>query len=427
MWAPVGFVKLRAMMPVPAQDSDKRPSIPRTVWALGFVSLFMDISSEMIHALLPLFLTATLGASVAVVGLIEGVGESTAAILKVFSGYLSDRIGRRKPLILIGYGLGAASKPFFALAGAPAMVFAARFADRIGKGIRGAPRDALVADVTPPSIRGRAYGVRQALDTVGGFLGPLLAIALMALFADDMRTVFWFALIPGALAVACVILGVEDRAIGEEGATGRPPPVRLADLRQFDGAFWGVVAIGVVFTLARFSEAFLVLKAHDEGLPLALAPLVLVAMNVVYSLGAYPAGVWSDQASPTHLLLVGLAVLIGADLMLAFAPGLWGAFLGIALWGAHMALTQGLLAKLVAQHAPATLRGSAFGLFNLATGIAMLVASVVAGVLWERIGSAATFAAGAGFAVLAALLVTVSALTRRAGRDDPSPGGAHLP
>ncbi|WP_454919006.1 MFS transporter [Xanthobacter sediminis] len=410
-----------------APDTDQRPPIPKTVWALGFVSLFMDISSEMIHALLPLFLTATLGAGVAVVGLIEGVGESTAAIVKVFSGYLSDRIGRRKPLILIGYGLGAASKPFFALAGAPAMVFAARFADRIGKGIRGAPRDALVADVTPPSIRGRAYGVRQALDTVGGVLGPLLAIALMALFADDMRTVFWFALIPGALAVACVILGVEDRAIGEEGATGRPPPVRLADLRQFDGAFWGVVAIGVVFTFARFSEAFLVLKAHDEGLPLALAPLVLVAMNVVYSLGAYPAGAWSDQASPTRLLLVGLAVLIGADLMLAFAPGLWGAFFGIALWGAHMALTQGLLAKLVAQHAPATLRGSAFGLFNLATGVAMLMASVVAGVLWERIGSAATFAAGAGFAVLAVLLVMVFTLIRRAGRDVPPPDGARRP
>lgn len=383
-----------------------RPKIPRTVWALGFVSLFMDISSEMIHALLPLFLTVGLGASVVVVGLIEGVAEATASIAKVFSGYLSDRIGRRKPLILLGYALGALSKPFFALAGAPTMVFAARFADRIGKGLRGAPRDALVADVTPESIRGRAYGVRQALDTAGAFIGPLVAIALMALFANDIRTVFWFAVIPAGLAVLCVLMGVEDRAVGPEEKRSRPP-IRLADLRGLSGAFWGVVAIGVVFTLARFSEAFLVLKANDEGLPLVLAPLVLVAMNVVYSLGAYPAGAWSDEASPKRLLLWGLVALIFADLALAMAPGVSGAFIGIALWGAHLALTQGLLAKLVAQSAPADLRGSAFGIFNLAIGVAMLVASAIAGLLWEGVGPAATFLGGAGFAVVAVVLVTL--------------------
>ncbi|MFG1269771.1 MFS transporter [Xanthobacter sp. DSM 14520] len=395
-----------------AGAAERRPAIPRTVWALGFVSMFMDISSEMIHALLPLFLTATLGASVAMVGLIEGIGESTAAVVKVFSGYLSDRLGRRKPLILLGYGLGAASKPLFALAGAPGLVLAARFADRIGKGMRGAPRDALVADVTPPEIRGRAYGLRQALDTTGAFVGPLLAIALMALLADDMRAVFWFALIPAGLAVACVVLGVEDRASPQEAAEPRPP-VRLADLRQLDRAFWGVVAIGVVFTLARFSEAFLVLKAHDEGLPLALAPLVLVTMNAVYALGAYPAGAWSDHAPPQRLLLAGMGVLIAADLLLAFGPGLAGTLLGIALWGVHMALTQGLFAKLVAHNAPATLRGSAFGLFNLATGIAMLAASLVAGLLWEEYGAAATFIAGAALACIAAALV---AGLGRAGR-----------
>ncbi|MFG1361937.1 MFS transporter [Xanthobacter versatilis] len=395
-----------------AGGAERRPAIPRTVWALGFVSMFMDISSEMIHALLPLFLTATLGASVAMVGLIEGIGESTAAVVKVFSGYLSDRLGQRKPLILLGYGLGAASKPLFALAGAPGLVLAARFADRIGKGMRGAPRDALVADVTPPEIRGRAYGLRQALDTAGAFVGPLLAIALMALLADDMRAVFWFALIPAGLAVACVLLGVEDRASPQEAAAPRPP-VRLADLRQLDRAFWGVVAIGVVFTLARFSEAFLVLKAHDEGLPLALAPLVLVTMNAVYALGAYPAGAWSDHAPPQRLLLAGMGVLIAADLLLAFGPGLSGTLLGIALWGVHMALTQGLFAKLVAQNAPAALRGSAFGLFNLATGIAMLAASLVAGLLWEEYGAAATFIAGAALACIAAALV---AGLGRAGR-----------
>lgn len=388
----------------PPPSATGRPAIPRTVWALGLVSLFMDVSSEMIHALLPLFLTTTLGASVVMVGIVEGVGEATAAIMKVFSGALSDRIGRRKPLILIGYGLGALSKPFFALAGTPGVVLGARFADRVGKGIRGAPRDALVADVTPPAIRGRAYGVRQALDTVGAFAGPLLAMALMALFADDMRTVFWFALIPGALAVLCVVIGVEDRAAGPEPLPRRAA-LRLADLPGLGRAFWGVVAIGVVFTLARFSEAFLVLKAHDEGLPLALAPVVLVTMNIVYALGAYPAGAWADQAPPARLLLAGLAVLVAADAVLALVPGLGAALLGIALWGAHMALTQGLLAKLVAEHAPAHLRGSAFGLFNLATGVALLVASLLAGALWESVGSGATFLVGGGFAALAALLV----------------------
>ncbi len=365
----------------------------------------------MIHALLPLFLTATLGASVALVGVIEGVAESTAAVAKVFSGYLSDRIGQRKPLILIGYALGAASKPFFALAGAPSMVFAARFADRIGKGIRGAPRDALIADVTPEAVRGRAYGARQALDTTGAYIGPLLAIALMAVFNDNMRTVFWFALIPGALAVLLVVLGVEDRAAGAEQTHARAP-IRVADLRRLSFSFWGVVAIGILFTLARFSEAFLVLKANGEGLPLALAPLVLVAMNIVYSLGAYPAGAWSDKTSAAALLLWGLAALIAADLALAFSPDLWGAFVGIALWGVHMALTQGLLAKLVAQNAPEALRGSAFGLFNLATGIAMLASSIVAGLLWDRIGPAATFIAGAGFAAATAILMSAAILLR---------------
>jgi len=392
-------------------STSTRPALPRTIWVLGLVSLFMDISSEMIHALLPLFLTTTLGASVALVGMLEGIAESTAAIVKVFSGYISDRIGRRKPLILMGYSLGALSKPFFALATAPFPVFAARFVDRIGKGIRGAPRDALIADVVAPENRGRAYGLRQGLDTAGAFIGPLLAIALMALFNDNMRAVFWFAVIPGLIAAACVLLGVEDRAAGLE-APRRAPPIRLGDLRQFGRAFWGIVGVGVLFTLARFSEAFLILRAHDEGLPLALAPLVLVAMNIVYSLGAYPAGAWSDQASPRLLLLLGLGALIGADLLLGLAPGLIWTFTGVALWGVHLAITQGLLSKLVAQHAPERLRGSAFGLFNSATGVAMLAASVIAGLLWDRLGPSATFLAGAGFALLTALLILAQAATR---------------
>lgn len=382
-----------------------RPKMPRTVWALGLVSLFMDLSSEIIHALLPLFLTATLGVSVAVVGLIDGIAESTASISKVFSGYLSDRFGRRKPLILLGYGLGALSKPFFALAGTATMVLSARFADRIGKGIRGAPRDALVADVTPLSIRGRAFGLRQALDTVGAFLGPLLAIGLMFVFANDMRSVFWIAAIPAVIAVLLIVWAVDDREPQDVVAR---PPLRMRDMSRFDMAFWSVVAIGVAFTLARFSEAFLILKANAEGLPLALAPLVLVTMNLVYSLGAYPAGALSDRIDGRHLLASALGCLVLADLILAFVPGLTGAFAGIALWGLHMALSQGLFAKLVADRAPETLRGTAYGVFNLATGVALLLASVAAGLLWDRVGPSATFIAGALFAGAAMLMLMLT-------------------
>jgi MFS family permease len=380
-----------------------RTALPATVWAVGLVSLFMDVSSEIVHSLLPLFLTTTLGASVAFVGLIDGIAESTASISKVFSGFISDRIGRRRPLILLGYGLAAVSKPLFALAASAGVVLGARFADRIGKGLRGAPRDALIADVTAAEMRGRAFGLRQSLDTVGAFAGPLIAIGLMALLADDMRAVFWFAVIPAAVSVLIVLIWVHDPP-RDGGSDGRPP-LRIAELRRLDRPFWTVTIIGVVFTLARFSEAFLILRAHDLGLPIALAPAVLVAMNLVYAAGAYPAGILSDRIRPRVLLFAGLACLIAADLALALAPRLVMAFAGIALWGLHMALTQGLLSKLVADAAPADLRGSAFGAFNLATGVAMLAASLLAGLLWDRFGAPATFLTGAGFAVATALLL----------------------
>jgi len=382
----------------------KAARLPRTVWALGLVSLFMDASSESIHALLPLFLTTTLGASVATVGLIDGVAEAVASFAKMVSGYLSDRFGRRKPLVLLGYGLAALSKPMFPLANSATAVFAARFADRIGKGLRGAPRDALVADVTPPEMRGRAFGLRQALDTAGAFIGPLAAIALMAAFADNMRLVFWIAAIPALLAVVCVLVGVEDRAPPVPRSAARAP-LRLSELKRLPPDFWRIIAVSVVFMLARFSEAFLVLKANAVGLPLALAPLVLVAMNLVYAAGSYPAGAWADRSPAPRLLMAGLACLVAADLTLAWAGGIVAAFAGIALWGAHMALTQGLLSKLVAERAPADLRGSAFGVFYLLTGAATLVSSVVAGLLWDWRGPGATFVAGAAFAALATALV----------------------
>ncbi len=383
-------------------------ALPRTVWALGFVSLFMDISSEIVHGLLPLFLTATLGASVALVGLIDGAAEATASIVKLFSGFLSDRIGKRKPMILFGYSVAALTKPLFAIAAGPGMVFAARFADRFAKGVRGAPRDAMIADATPAELRGRAYGLRQALDTAGAFLGPLLALALMAAFAGDMRKVFAVAIIPGAIAAALVFFAVEEKAppARADGAA----PLRFADFRRFDKTLLLIIAIASAFTLARFSEAFLILKAADAGLAPALAPIVLMVMNCAYGLLAYPAGKASDSIPAPTLLLFGLGALVAADLCLAYAESLPAVFAGIALWGAHMALTQGLFAKLVAAHAPADLRASAFGLYHLSAGVAVFLASAVAGLLWDRISPAATFFTGAALAAATAALV---ALCRR--------------
>lgn len=386
----------------PAQTAS-RVAIPRTVMALGFVSLFMDLSSEIVHALLPIFLTTTLGASVVIVGIIDGIAEATASISKVFSGYLSDRMGRRKPLILLGYGMAALTKPLFAVAQGAGLILGARFADRIGKGMRGAPRDALVADVTPEAIRGRAFGLRQSMDTIGAFLGPLLAIGLMLYFQDDMRAVFWVAVIPAVISALIVLVWVREPSDQTRSSSPRSP-LRLRDVRQFSTPFWSVAVIGVVFTLARFSEAFLILRAVDSGLPVALAPLVLVAMNLVYALGAYPAGITSDRFPAAMLLRLGLLCLIVADVLLALGSGLTAIFIGIAMWGAHMALTQGLLAKLVADHAPPRLRGTAFGLFNLMSGITMLLASTLAGLLWSEFGPSAPFLAGASFAVLTFVL-----------------------
>jgi MFS family permease len=373
--------------------------LPAGIWALGFVSLLMDVSSEMIHSLLPVFMVTGLGASMLTVGLIEGAAEATALIVKVFSGAWSDWLGRRKPLAVLGYGMGAASKPLFALANSAGVVLAARLVDRVGKGMRGAPRDALVADLVPPEQRGAAYGLRQSLDTVGAFLGPLIAIALMLLWANDFRAIFWVAVIPGVLSVLLLVAGVREPE--------RPPsavrinPVRRENLRQLSPAYWWVVGIGALFTLARFSEAFLVLRAQQGGLEIAWAPLVLIAMNVVYSVGAYPFGRLADRMSHRKLLAIGLAVLVAADLALALSdhgPLLWT---GIALWGVHMALTQGLLATMVAATAPPALRGTAFGVFNLASGIALLVASGLAGLLWDRLGGASTFIAGAAISAMA--------------------------
>lgn len=387
----------------------KASRLPAGVWVLGFVSMLMDISSEMIHSLLPVFLVSALGASAFTVGLIEGVAEATALIVKVFSGTLSDYLGKRKALAVIGYGLGALSKPLFALATGAGMVLGARFLDRIGKGIRGAPRDALVADLAPAGMRGAAYGLRQSLDTVGAFAGPLLAMLLMVAWQDDFRAVFWVAVVPGLLSVTLLYVGVREQ---ERPATEtRINPVHWRQLKRFSRAYWWVAVIGAILMLARFSEAFLVLRAPQVGLPLAAVPLVLVAMNVAYAISAYPFGRLADKMSHANLLALGLALLIAADVVLAYGTSKTTLFVGVALWGLHMGATQGLLATMVADTAPADVRGTAFGFFNLLSGIAMLLASALAGELWDRFGSSFTFLAGAIFCVMA--LVAIAARRSR--------------
>lgn len=375
--------------------------IPPGVWVLGFVSLLMDVSSEMIHSLLPLFMVTVLGASALQVGLIEGLAEATALIVKVFSGALSDYFGKRKPLAVLGYGLGALTKPLFAMAHSVGLVLTARLLDRVGKGIRGAPRDALIADIVPPAIRGAAYGLRQSLDTVGAFVGPLLAVGLMILWANDFRAVFWVAVIPGVLAVVLLLFGLKEPE--RQNVQPRTNPIRRENLKRLGAGYWSVVGIGVLFTLARFSEAFLVLRAEQGGIPLALVPLVMVAMNVVYALAAYPFGKLSDRISHTALLALGLVVLIAADLVLASGRHWSYVLVGVALWGLHMGMTQGLLATMVADTAPADLFGTAFGMFNLLSGLAMLVASVLAGLLWDSLGAEFTFYAGAAICGLTLL------------------------
>lgn len=384
--------------------------LPRTVWALGFVSLFMDLSSEMIHSLLPVFLVGTLGATPALVGLIEGVGEATASITKVFSGWLSDRLGHRKLLAVLGYGLGALSKPIFPLAASPLAVLGARVSDRVGKGLRGAPRDALVADVTSEAVRGAAYGLRQALDTVGAFLGPLVAIGLMWLLAGDIRTIFALAVIPAVVSVLLLVLGVEEPKGGTR-ALSRPPPIRWAQVKAIRGEFWLVVLVGVLFTMARFSEAFLVLRGTGVGLPISWAPLVLIVMNLVYSAASAPFGSLSDTVGRRPVLAIGLGALVVSDVVLAFAHNVTGVLIGVALWGLHMGMSQGLLAAMVASAAPASLRGTAFGLFNLITGVTMILASGVAGLVWSRFEPEATFVLGGMFAALS--LIVLAALPRR--------------
>ncbi len=379
----------------------KKARLPRAIWALGFVSLLMDVSSELIHSLLPLFVVTTLGASTVLLGVLEGAAEAIASISKMFSGAISDWIGKRKIIVIIGYGLSAVTKPLFPLAQSMECIFAARLIDRIGKGIRGAPRNALISEIAPPELRGAAFGLRQSLDTIGAFVGPGLAIALMLVFAGNVRTAFWFAVIPAFLCVALLIFGVEepDRPKKENGSNKFP--ISRAELAKLGSAYWSIVLIGAVLTLARFSEAFLLLRAQHTGLPGTWVPIVMVVMSVVYSLAAYPAGILSDRMDRKNILMIGIGVLIVADIVLAFTPVVWGVMIGVALWGLHMALSEGLLAAMIADTTPPERLGTAFGTFNLLSGGVLLIASALAGLLWKIGGPEMTFMAGAVFSAVA--------------------------
>jgi MFS family permease len=390
-----------------------RRKIPGSIWALGMVSLFMDVSSELVHSLLPLFMSSVLGVSMTSIGVVEGIAEATALISKIFSGALSDYLGKRKLLTLIGYGGAALTKPLFPLANGLGLVVAARFIDRIGKGIRGAPRDALMGDLAPPEIRGACFGLRQSLDTVGAFVGPLLAIFFMWLFASNIRSALWIAVIPAFISVAILAWGVQEPA-SNRPKKGARSPIRIRDIQRVGSAYWQLVAVSAILTLARFSEAFLILKAQSTGLRLALVPAVMVVMNIVYSLSAYPVGILSDRMDRKKLLPIGIVFLIVADVVLGVADNFWMLALGVSLWGLHMGFTQGIFATMVTDTTPPELRGTAYGVYNLVCGIAMLVASVVAGLLWDYFGASATFFSGALFAAFS--LVGLGVLSRRQRR-----------
>lgn len=382
-----------------SHDKIPQSQIPASVWVLGFVSMLMDVSSEMVHGLLPLFLVTVLGASASIVGLVEGVGESIAQIAKIFSGVLSDYLGKRKGLAVFGYALSALTKPLFAIAPSVSVVLSARLLDRVGKGMRGAPRDAMMADLIPPNIRGAAFGMRQSLDTTGAFLGPLLAVGLMLLLSNDFRTVFWMAVAPGLMAVALLVFGLREPALLQ--ISKRTEAVRWEMFNCLGSAYWWVVGIAAVFTLARFSEAFLLLRAQEVGIPVALVPLVMVVMNLFYSISAYPFGKLSDHINHRILLIIGLFVLVAADILLGVASYWASVLAGVALWGVHMGITQGLLSAMVADVAPVDLRGTAYGVFSLVCGVVALLASLIAGLLWDKFGAPATFLFGAGFCVTA--------------------------
>jgi MFS family permease len=384
-----------------------RPKLPRTIWMLGLTSLLMDGSSEIVHAVLPLLLVNGLGSSVFLVGIIDGLAEATASITKIFSGALSDHWRNRKWIAAFGYALSACSKVLFPIAATPLAVFFGRFADRLGKGIRGAPRDALVADWVAPEHRGYAYGVRQSMDNMGAVIGPLLAILLLQLYAGDVAPVLWWAVVPAVLSVSVMMIGVQE-ADSDAPRVARPFPLKTSELRQLGRPFWLAMGFLFVLLLPRFSEAFQILRAQDVGVPAAWAPMALVVMNLV-SVPLTPiAGIWSDRVGRNRVIGLGFLLLIASHMAMALATGPMLVWIGAGIWGVHLALTQGIFSALVADHAPAHLRGTAFGVFNLAAGIAIFVGSAAMGFAWDQLGAGTAFALAAAVNALGLVLFPLS-------------------
>lgn len=376
--------------------------LPKQIWALGFVSLLMDISSESIQGVLPIYLISSMGATATTLGLFEGVTEAMALVVKVFSGSLSDWMKKRKPLVIAGYFMGAISKPLFALANSVSMIFFIRLFDRIGKGVRGAPRDALMADIVPNNLRGQAFGLRQSLDTIGAFIGPILAMIVLSISNNDFSLLFWIAAIPGFLAVGVLFFGVHEK---ERSESIRPMSrLQFSDLKNFKKDYWLVVLLGCIFQLSRFSEAFLILKGKELGLPIESSPLVFIVMNIVYALTAYPIGNLSDKIGRSFFLIMGFIILIVADVLLATTSSIYLTFIGIALWGLHMGFSQGVLSAMVADTCPPQYKGTAYAFYNLFSAVALMLASTIAGSLWDNFGSQMTFFTGAGLAMVSLLL-----------------------
>jgi MFS family permease len=388
--------------------ADTSSKIDRNVYALSAVSFFTDASSEMIYPLLPVFLTATLHASAGSLGVIEGAAETTAALLKLASGWWSDRVRRRKPLIAFGYGIASAVRPLVAIAQSATQVLFIRLADRVGKGIRGAPRDALIADSVDPSIRGKAFGIQLTSDHAGAVVGPLIAFAVLNWWHTPLRTVFWMAAIPGAIAVAIAVFLVRDKPpSAEEQAATIDTTVPLP------GRFWAALGAITLFTLGNSTDAFLLLRATQLGVPVALAPILWAMLHLVKSTTSTPGGILSDKIGRKPAVVAGWVIYAVVYLLFGRASQAWHAWALFAVYGLYFGLAEGPERALVADIVPGGKRGTAYGWYNLSIGIAALPASIVFGMIWDRAGSAEAFTFGAAVAGLAAIMLAAVPTTRQ--------------
>nr|WP_200892490.1 MFS transporter [Aliterella atlantica] len=384
------------------------PPLPRQVWVLGWVSLLMDIGSKMIQSVLPLFLVSMLGASLVTVGAIEGIAEVTAAGLKVGSGLISDRGGQhRKWSAVLGYGFSALMIPLYPIATSPGWILAARMGDRMGKGIRVAPRNALVADATPEHQRGAAYGLRYTLDTIGALLGPIVATILLAVSRQNTRLVFWAAMIPAFLAVGLLIWGIQAPPFAQPSSKSKASGLRWQSLQQLGVNYWHLVVVVCLFNLGNSSDAFLLLKAKDVGISFTAVPLVLTAIHAGSAVSAYPAGWLSDRLSRRNVFLVGLGLFALTYGGLAIARQPWQVWLLLGLYGLYQGITQGVLLAMVAATITPMSRGTAFSFLSLVAGFSLLLASLLAGWLWQQIGSWAAFGLGSASAIAAILYFIV--------------------